>query len=81
MRLQKKDGSIVETNALRAKQLIAEGATVVNPQSGFERTPAARKALKAKTKKMVAAQKKAAKAATKPADEKPDEDTKEAEEE
>jgi len=69
MRLQKKDGTIVDVNPQRAKVLLAQGATVVNPQSVVERqNPVKRKASKKKaaSSKSVETVKKAAKKAAKP---------------
>lgn len=61
MRLQLQDGEVLDVNPQRAKQLLREGATVVNPQSTFERqNPKARAAAPKKARKKRAAPKKKA---------------------
>lgn len=60
MRIQKKDGEVVNVNPQRAKQLLREGATVVNPTGTFERQNPKVRAVKNKAKAKKKAAKKAA---------------------
>ena len=59
MRLQLVNGEIVDVNPQRAKQLRKEGATVVNPQTTFERQNPKARATKGKAKRAKKAAKKA----------------------